>query len=283
MLEHRHIHNALSTRGAHHGAETAQRRRGISATAHSGDRRQARIVPGTDHAAIDQVLELALTGDRVAGIQAREFILSGTSIERKIVDKPLVQRPVIGKLQSADRVRNPFDGVFLPVRKVVGRVDRPGIAGLVMMRAANPVQDRIAHVHVRVRHIDPGAQHPGAVLELTRAHAAQKIQILTNRALAIRAVAARLRQRATIGPRLFGAQIIDIGFALLHQVLGPAIQLLEVAGRKAYRPRPAVAEPAQVGLNRLDELLAFFLRVGVVETQMAHPAELRGQSEIHAD
>jgi hypothetical protein len=46
---------------------------------------------------------------------------------------------------------------------------------------------------------------------------------------------------------------------------------------------PGEPEPAHVALDGVDILLLFFGRVGVVEAQVAAPAELLGDAEIQAD
>ena len=46
---------------------------------------------------------------------------------------------------------------------------------------------------------------------------------------------------------------------------------------------PVEAEPAHVALDGVDVLLLLLGRVGVVEAQMAAPAELLGDAEVEAD
>ncbi len=65
-----------------------------------------------------------------------------------------------------------LDGVALPVGKVVHRVDAPLATGAVVLRLVqDAIHHRIAQVDVGRGHIDPGAQHSGAVGELASAHA----------------------------------------------------------------------------------------------------------------
>jgi hypothetical protein len=68
--------------------------------------------------------------------------------------------------------------------------------GAVVVRVPDPVEDRVAHQHVRRRHVDAGAQHVRAVGELAGAHAAEQVQALRARAVAERRRPARLRDRA---------------------------------------------------------------------------------------
>ena len=99
------------------------------------------------------------------------------------------------------------------MREVVHRIDAPGVAGAVMVRAPDAVEHRIAHVDVRRRHVDLGAQHVRAVLELAGAHAREEVEVLLDRPVAVRALAAGLGQRAAVLADLLGAEAVDVGLA----------------------------------------------------------------------
>ncbi len=64
---------------------------------------------------------------------------------------------------------------------------------------------------------------------------------------------------------------------------GVLVQPLEVVRGVQRLPVPREAEPADVLLNRVDVLDVFLRRVGVVEAQVAGPAELAGDAEVEAD
>ena len=81
--------------------------------------------------------------------QASEFVLSGSRWHREVVKKPVVQRPVVLKLEGAERVAHLFDGVALAVREVIARVDVLGRACARMVGVENTVDDGIAQVEVR--------------------------------------------------------------------------------------------------------------------------------------
>jgi hypothetical protein len=90
------------------------------------------------------------------------------------------------------------------------------------------------------------------------------------------------------GPN-FNAITVQSGGTLYYndggadQVLGPGIELLEIVRRVIEVLAPVEAEPAHVGLDGVDILLLLLGRVGVVEAQMAAPAELLGNAEVQAD
>ena len=176
----------------------------------------------------------------------------------------------------------PLDRVRQRVRVVVHRIDAPGVAGAVVRRVADPVQRRIAHVEVRRRHVDLGAQHVRAVGELVGAHPREQIEVLRHRSIAVRAVPARLGQRAAVRAHLVGAQAVDVRLALLDQLDGELIQPLEVV-RRVELGVPREAEPRDVLLDRVDVLDLFLGRVRVVEAQVADAAALGGDPEVEAD
>ena len=123
---------------------------------------------------------------------------------------------------------NTLDGIFLAVGEVVGGVDHPTVAGLVMCHLADAIQDRVPHIHIGRGHVDFGAQYFFALVELSCLHARQQIQVLLHAAVAVWAVPAGLGKRATVLPGLLGSEIADVSVALLHQVYRPVVELLEI-------------------------------------------------------
>ena len=67
---------------------------------------------------------------------------------------------------------------------------------------------------------------------------------------------------------------------VLDQVDGPRVELLEVVGRVEELAAPVEAEPADVGLDRVDVRLLLLLGVGVVEPEVAAAAELARDAEV---
>src|ERR1019366_5188501 len=80
----------------------------------------------------------------------------------------------------------------------------------------------------RSRHVDFRAQRAGAVRKLAGAHPPEKVQILGNPAVAPRAVAARLRQRAAIRAHLVGREVADVGLTRADQRLAKVVELAEI-------------------------------------------------------
>ena len=136
--------------------------------------------------------QLTFAGQAMLQLQAAEFDLARLPGHRQVVDKPLVQRPVILKLQGAQAVRDLFDRIRLPMGKVIGRINIPGVTGARVMRAANSIQRWVAHIDIRVRHVDLGPQDVLALGKVPSPHAGKQIQRLLSRAVSERTVLTRL-------------------------------------------------------------------------------------------
>ena len=203
-------------------------------------------------------------------------------VHRDVVQHPVVQRPVIFELQRAQRVRDALERIADAVGEVVHRVDAPVIAGPVMGGVTDPVDHRVAHVHVRRRHVDLGTQHVLAVRECARAHAAEEIQVLGDCPVPMRARRTGLGQRAAGAANLVRRQAADVGLAPLDELLGESVKLREVIRGKGGS-LPVEAEPGDVALNRLDEVRVLPLGVRVVVAQVRLAAELLGDAEIQTD
>ena len=166
---------------------------------------------------------------------------------------------------------------------VVAWVDRPSIAGARMGGVQDPIQNGVAQVDVARGHVDPGPQHAGAVAELARLHAAEQIEILLHGALAKRAVLTGFGQGAAPAADFRLGLVVDIGMAGEDQAFRPFIEALEIIRGIEQVGAPVIAEPAHIGLNRIDVFLLFPGRIGVVEPQMAAPGKLLGDAEIERD
>ena len=204
-------------------------------------------------------------------------------VHAELIEVPVVERPVVLVLERADRVRDALDRVRLPVSPVVHGIDAPRVARALMRGLADAVHHRVAQVDVAGGHVDLRAQGPGAVVELAHPHAVQEIQVLLDRAVAVRALAPRLGQRAAILGHLLGREVVHVGLARLDELHRPRVQLLEVVARVVEMRTPVVAEPAHGVDDRVDVLLALLGGVGVVEAQVAAAAELLGHTEVNGD
>jgi len=143
------------------------------------------------------------------------------------------------------------------------------------------VHHRVAHVLVRVGHVYLGPQNMRAVGELPGPHAAEQVQVLLHRAVAVGAVTAGLRPTAPVAAYLFGAEAVHIRLALDDELLGVPVHLLEVVRGEVEPVAPVHPEPPQVLDERVHVVLAFGERVGVVEAQVEQPPEVPGDAVVY--
>ena len=199
-----------------------------------------------------------------------------------MLEVPVVQRAVRVELQRADGVRDPLDRVGLSVRPVVRGVDAPLVTGVVVVAEADPVHDRVAHLHVLVLHVDLGAEHLRALVELAGPHAAEEVEVHLDAAVAVRGLDAGVAVAAALRGDGLAVLVVDVREAGGDQVLGPLVQGREVVGRMQHARR-LVAEPLDVGHDRVDVLDLLGVGVGVVEAQVAQPAEVLCDAEVDGD
>ena len=209
-FQHANIDDAFAARDADEVAKGANRCRRIAAATQARERRHPWVVPTRHVLLVDELLELALAHHRVVEIEPREFVLSRRRGHGQIAQIPLVQRAMIFELERAEGMRHAFDGIGLSVRKVVRRIDLPFVAGLVMVRMPNAIHRGVTQIDVRRGHVDLRAQHARTFRQFAATHLLEQRQVLFDRTIAIRAVLARLRQRAAIRARLIGREMADV-------------------------------------------------------------------------
>ncbi len=103
---------------------------------------------------------------------------------------PVVEGAVILKLEGAETVGDPLDGILEAVGEVIHGIDAPFVAGSVVRMVQYPVYGRITHVHVGACHIDLGPQGPGAAGKLSAFHSAEEIEVLPGGPVPVGAVPA---------------------------------------------------------------------------------------------
>ena len=170
VLEQGDVGEGIMLRDADRLAELAECGGRVAAAAHAGDRGHAGVVPARHALFLHELEQAALGHDSVGQVEAGELDLLrlGGGVER--AKEPVVKGTVHLKLQRANRVGDAFVRVLERVGVVVHRVDTPLIAGVMVMGLADAVDDRVAHVHVRRRHVDFGAEHRLAFVELAAGH-----------------------------------------------------------------------------------------------------------------
>ena len=208
-------------------AELTDAFRGVPTSTQSADRGHPGIVPAIDHTVFHQPKQLPLRHDGVVQIQPRKLPLFGRE-NAQAFDVPVVQRPMVLKLQGAQAVRDALDAVRLAMGKVVHGIDAPGISRTMVMGKFDSVHERVAHVHVGMRHVNLGAQHHASFWMLSLPHFLEQPQVLSDGAVAKWARGARLRGRAFLRGDVLCRLFIHVGLAILNQLDSVAVQRLEV-------------------------------------------------------
>ena len=281
MFEHGEFDRSRRLRDSDGSAEIADCFRRVAAAADAAQSGHAGIVPAADALLLHQLQQLALAQQRVGQVEAIELNLLRRK-DAQLLDKPVVERAMVLKLQRTHGVRNFFERVRLAVRVVVHGINAPLVAGAVMLGVQDAVHHGIAHVQVRRSHVDFRAQDARAVGEFSGLHALEQIEIFFHRAIAMRAVLAGLGERAAMFANFFGGEIVDIGLAVANQLEGPFVELIEVI-RSVEKSIPVEAEPLHVGHDGIDVFGFFLLGIGVVETQVGMAGEFVGEAEVEAD
>ena len=150
------------------------------------------------------------------------------------------------------------------------------------MRVTDAQQQRIAHDHVRMRHVDLRTQHVRSVRKLARLHPAEQIEILTRGPRTIGAIDARRRHRAAIDANLLLTLRIDVRLPLPDQQLRDVVELREVVAG-VVEAVPLEAKPTDILLDRFDIAYVFGRWIRIVEAQIAPPVEFPGDAEVQAD
>ena len=118
--------------------------------------------------------------------------------------------------------------------------------------------------------------------ELPRPHAREQLDVFVDRSIAVRAVAAWFSERPAILPNLLRGQTVDVCLPLPDQLNRVPVEPLEIVrGKQQLGPRES--QPRHILFDGVDILDVFLGRIGVVETQVAGPAAVLGDTEVQAD
>ena len=116
-----------------------------------------------------------------------------------------------------------------------------------MLDVLDAVDGRVAHIHIRAGQIDLGAQRLFAVRKLTGAHTAEQVQVLLRCAVTVGAGAAGLTGViAAVLLHLLAGQVIDVGLALLDELLGVLIAALKIVAAVVDAAVGLGTQPLQV-------------------------------------
>src|SRR5260370_42309822 len=119
-----------------------------------------------------------------------------------MLEKPVVERPMIFEFERAERVGDVLDCIRLAVGEIVAWIDAPCRAGARMARMQNAIADPIAQIDVARGHVDLGAQDPRSIGQSAPPHAPEKAEVLFHTALSPRTVPSGPGYGAAVHPRL---------------------------------------------------------------------------------
>ena len=117
------------------------------------------------------------------------------------------------------------------------------------------VDGRVTQVHVGAGKVDLGAQGLLALLELARTHPAEQVKVLFRGAVPPRGRAAGLTGvAAAVLAHLVAGQVIDVGLALLNELLGVLVRdgPVDVDGLGAANVQVAVRLRRETGMDLAD-------------------------------
>ena len=81
-------------------------------------------------------------------IETRKFVLPRSRRNREMLEKPVVQGPVVLEFERAEGVGDVLDGIGLTMGEVIARIDTPGRAGARMARVQNAIEHGVAQVDI---------------------------------------------------------------------------------------------------------------------------------------
>ena len=185
---------------------------------------------------------------------------------------------MILELQRADRMGNSLKCILKRMRKIIHRINAPGITLSVVMHMSHAVKNRISHIDIGRSHVDLGTQHHSSVRNISAAHFFKQSKIFIDAPIPVRTVCTRGCQRPACFPDLICGKFTDIGFSVSDKLNGAFIHTLKIIRGKVQVLTIVCAQPLNILFDRIDKLFLLFSRVRIVKTQIELTPILFGQS-----
>mmetsp|Transcript_59907 Transcript_59907/g.129910 ORF Transcript_59907/g.129910 Transcript_59907/m.129910 type:complete len:252 (+) Transcript_59907:1373-2128(+) len=176
-----------------------------------------------------------------------------------------------------------FDGVLLTMREIIQGVHAPLVARAVMRLVQDPIDGRVTHVHVRVRHVNLGPQEMRTFGVLPVAHLPEKSKVFLGRAIPEAAVGAGGGQRTSVGLHLRSSLRVHVSLAIFDEQFRPLVELIKVARSEVEMLSPAEAQPSHVLHDTLHIFRLLRRGVGVVEAKVAPALVHLSEAEVDAN
>ena len=249
VFELSYIHMGIDSRDTNQITELSDCGGSDAAPAQPDDGWHAGIVPSGYVPLFDQADEFSLTQHRVIEIEPGKFSLLGRFVYLHTFQDPVIELAIVLELEGAQGMRDAFNGVREAMGEIIHRVNAPLVARAIMMGVSDSIQDRIAHDHVRRRHVDSGPQDMRAVLKLAGSHPRKEIETLADRPVPIGTLATVLGNSPSVLANLAFSRAVNVCLPTLDELYRVVVQPLEVIRGVERRITPIKAEPANIILN----------------------------------
>ena len=263
------------------------RLRRISATAETTDSRHTGIIPSVHQFLFYQSQQITFAHQRIAEVQFIELILVRTVIIQILsffhpVYKKIVERTVRNEFQRTERMGYAFEVVALSMCEVIHRISFPSGARAMVRMVHYTINDRIAEVHVRIRHVNFGTEHHSTFCYFTCIHLLEQGETFFYWAVAVGTFHTRLGRSTFLLCDLLGSLLVNICFTFFNEADGKVPQLLEVIGRIVFIT-PLVTQPLNIFLDGFYIFHIFLGRIGIIETQIADAIVVGCNTKIKAN
>ena len=252
---------------------------GVAPAAQAADGGHPGVVPAVYQVFLHQGAEFPLAHHRVVDAQPGKLDLPGLAGQGHVLHHPVVEGPVVLKLQGAQGVGDALHGVLEGMGVVVHGIDAPLVPSAVVAGVVDAVDHRVPHIEVAGGQVDLGPQGHAAVLELPGPHPAEQVQALLLGPVPVGALGG-VGQVAPHLLHLLGGELAHVGQALLDELLGPFVHILKVVGGVVEPVLPVVAQPVDVLFDGVYVLHVLLGGVGVVHAQVADAPEALRRAEI---
>ena len=152
--------------------------------------------------------------------------------------------------------------------EIIHGINAPGVPGIMMRHAGDPVNDGIPHVDIRRCHIDLGPKYLGAIRILPVLHPFKQFQILFHGAVSVGTVLSRLGKGSSVLPDLIRSQITYKCLSLADQLHRRLIHLFKILGRIKDLSSEIRAQPFHILHDGIDELLLLLGGIRIIKTEI---------------
>ena len=152
----------------------------------------------------------------------------------------------------------------------------------VMRSLDDTIHDRIAEMHIRIRHIEFCAKNHAAFYGLRSIHLLKQSKVFFDWAITIWASSTWRGRSTLLLCNFFSSLFIYICIALLDHPDSKIPKLLKVV-RSIVDIAPLETEPLDVLKNILYIFIVFLARVSVIKTKIANTIIFLCNTKVHAD